>query len=449
MSDLLSIGRSGVLAYRNALTTVGENVANAQTEGYSRRTVTLNEVSATGSQPLYRASTSFGGVNTVSVGRAWDAFRAAEARTSAADDGRADARMRWLSTIEGALNDGAAGVGKQLTAVFTAADALASDPDGQAARTTFLQSIDGAAGAMRTTAAALTRASDGIAGEASASVDALNADLASLARINQQIARAAEGSTACAQLSDERDKLIAGVSARVGVDASYDTAGRVKLTLGGTSGAVLVDRSEAAVVKVARAADGSLALSSATTAGSTPIHPQSGALAGLVDVSSTLGDRRRALDAVATQFATTINDWQGAGLTDAAVPGADLIALGSDGAATIALAAGVTTADLAVADAGAKNGNALALGSARGAGGVEARWSSLVTQSAQQVSAAKAEASAATARNDSALAALDDVSGVDLDREAAEMLRFQQAYGASAKVIQVARETLQSILSLF
>ena len=50
---------------------------------------------------------------------------------------------------------------------------------------------------------------------------------------------------------------------------------------------------------------------------------------------------------------------------------------------------------------------------------------------------------------DQAFAARDETSGIDLDREAAELLRFQQAYGASTRIIQVARETLQSILDLF
>ncbi len=68
---------------------------------------------------------------------------------------------------------------------------------------------------------------------------------------------------------------------------------------------------------------------------------------------------------------------------------------------------------------------------------------------AQALASAKAESAAAGSRRDAALADRDDLSGVDLDREAAELLRYQQAYAGSAKVIQVARETLQSILSLF
>ena len=42
-----------------------------------------------------------------------------------------------------------------------------------------------------------------------------------------------------------------------------------------------------------------------------------------------------------------------------------------------------------------------------------------------------------------------DVAGVDLDREAGELIRYQQAYDASSRVIQIARETLQTILAIF
>ena len=45
--------------------------------------------------------------------------------------------------------------------------------------------------------------------------------------------------------------------------------------------------------------------------------------------------------------------------------------------------------------------------------------------------------------------ARDSLSSVDLDKEAADLLRFQQAYDASARIIQVARETMQSILAIF
>jgi flagellar hook-associated protein 1 FlgK len=76
---------------------------------------------------------------------------------------------------------------------------------------------------------------------------------------------------------------------------------------------------------------------------------------------------------------------------------------------------------------------------------VEGRWSALVSANAQMLSSAKAESAASSKWRDTSLAALDEVTGVDLDTEAAEMLRYQQAYSASARIIQVARESIQAL----
>ena len=51
-------------------------------------------------------------------------------------------------------------------------------------------------------------------------------------------------------------------------------------------------------------------------------------------------------------------------------------------------------------------------------------------------------------RSDQAVAAREAVSGVDLDMEAAELLRIQQAYSGSAKILQVAKETVDAILQI-
>jgi len=98
---------------------------------------------------------------------------------------------------------------------------------------------------------------------------------------------------------------------------------------------------------------------------------------------------------------------------------------------------------------GAANGNLLALDALRGPGGVERRWTNLVAGHAQSLASAKSEHSAASAWRDNSFGALDEVTGIDLDREAADLLRFQQAYSAAARIIQVGRETVQDILNIF
>ena len=72
MSDLLSIGASGVRAYQTALNTVGENIANTGVAGYTRRTTGLAEISATSSSINARYVTSGNGVAITGIGRAAD-----------------------------------------------------------------------------------------------------------------------------------------------------------------------------------------------------------------------------------------------------------------------------------------------------------------------------------------------------------------------------------------
>ena len=79
---------------------------------------------------------------------------------------------------------------------------------------------------------------------------------------------------------------------------------------------------------------------------------------------------------------------------------------------------------------------------------MEQGWTTLVTAHGSLLNTTKTEASAAQARDDNARAARDKVSGVDLDAEAADLLRVQQAYQASAKVIQMAKQIVDTILQL-
>ena len=78
----------------------------------------------------------------------------------------------------------------------------------------------------------------------------------------------------------------------------------------------------------------------------------------------------------------------------------------------------------------------------------EGRTTSLITANAAALDQKRQVADAQTSILGGAVAARDAVSAVDLDAEAVELLRFQQAYQASARVIQVARETMQSILEI-
>lgn len=450
MSDLLSIGRSGVVAYRAALSTVGENVSNAETEGYTRRTVSLTESGLSSSTSYqYRSSAVFGGVGISSVQRVYNDYKTAYARFSNSEAARTEAKSQWLETAEGALDDSDVGLGVKMSAVFTAGEGLTTDAGSDTNRRTMMTAIAESVNKFNSSAKAIEATANGITSAAQTAVSALNGNLKALNQVNIALRRAGAGSAGQALLLDQRDALLKSISGAVGIDVRLETDGRANVTLTGDSTTRLIDSNETtpAFLGVVPAADGRLALVVSGNAAQAIITPQSGSLAGLVDASAIVASRREALDAVAASFADTMNQWNTAGVDKNGAAGANLIT-GST-AATLTM----TTDDLskiaAASTSGVSNGNALALKNTRNSSGPEAKWALLVTTHAQSVATAKAEVSATQAQRDGAFEALDGVTGVDLDVEAAQLLRFQQAYSGSAKVIQVARETLQEIMNLF
>ena len=448
-SDLLGIGASGVSAYRTALAAVGDNVVNAETPGYARREVRLTESAIVkGRSEVYKEQLYFGGVEAATVGRAWDQFRAADTRLATSAFGRADAREQWLTAVETALDDGPTGVGTAIGGFFNSAALLAATPDDVMGRSQMLSALDSAAGAIRNTADALRRVSEGLGNAAGLEVEGLNADLKALGDVNLALQQSAPGRVSRASLEDERDRIIDRISGRIDVSASFGENGVATLTLAQATGVKLIEPGLRAVAKLTLAADGRISLSLAANGTTVPLPVSGGTLAGLADIAASTADKRASLEAIATDFMTTVNDWSAAGLTPAGVAGAPLLAM-TAGAATLT----VTTIDPAAIAAesadGRENGNLLALAGLRGADGAEARWSALVAYNAQALFAARSEASAASTRRDNSFAARDEITGVDLDREAAELIRYQQAYNGSAKIIQVARETMQTIFDIF
>ncbi len=445
MTDLLGIGASALKSYQAALSAVGENVANAQTPGYARRRVVLQEATVVGTGDIaYRPQVTFNGVTATGVTRAWDAFKADEARFATSSAGRSDVRQQWLGSVETALDDGPSGVGASMTSFFTAAASLASDPGDPLGRRTLLSALDGVAGAFRNTGQALARISDGVGQAAGLEVTALNDALNSLHDINGALAPAAANGSARASLEDQRDQLIDFIAGKIDVKVTIGGDGRATLAAGANASLSLLSNSGPSLVGIVAATDGRLALQVSNNGTTMPLSAAGGTLAGLVDVATTIADRRSALDGLAADFTATVNGWSAAGRDANGNAGANLVSTPAGAVSMQALASDPDLVPAADA-AGTPNGNLLALDAIRTSSGLEQGWSALVSANAQMLSSARAEAAASSKWRDSSLAALDEVTGVDLDTEAAEMLRFQQAYNASARIIQVARESIQAL----
>ncbi|HET8612650.1 MAG TPA: flagellar hook-associated protein FlgK [Sphingomonas sp.] len=449
MTDMIGIGVSGVRAYQTALSAIANNVSNADTPGYTRRTVTLEEAkTADSSQLLYTNHNEFGGVAATGIVRAWDDYKAAAARDASSASGSADARATWLANAENAMNDDATGVGQSATAFFGAGSSLASDPGNTGGRQALLQSLDQTAAAFRTTAGALAKVTEGITAQAQTKVDQVNAALAALDQVNQALRTQQPGTSSQAQLLDQRDAIIDSIAANVNVGVSLAGDGSATLRLSdGTALSGGVGMTGGARLAVVSSGDGRLTIQAIGNGKATTITAPGGALGGLAASSALVADQRAALDRLAANFAQAVNAWQAAGVDANGAAGQPL--LSGNSAASLTLATSDTVAIAAGKAGGAANANLLDLPSLRGANGVEQGWATMVTRQGQLVSGAKAESSAASAQKDATASSLAAVTGVDLDNEAAQLLRYQQAYNASAKVIQASKDTMQSILDLF
>lgn len=439
MSDLLGIGYSGLKAYSRALSTIGDNIANAQTPGYARRRLDMMEPVSGSDSAFYRGNINPSGVEIRGVSRSVDAWLIEDSRISGGDAERSATRLGWLDKVEGALSDETNGIKTGLTKLFTTADQLTADPANKTLRSQFLQAVDDVASGFRTAAGQLDKMADGVEGAATATVQDFNTNLNALEQINIGLRKARPGSTNEASLLDERDRLLDKLSSQAGVSATFENNGSVTLRASG-SGDLLVGGGAVNPIAVTTAADGRLSYS----VGGSLLAIATGSLAGLSEAANHVADQRASLDTMATGFAAQLNAAHQAGRDANGNPGAPLFT--GTSAATLTVAT-LTPEQVAAANASGSNGNMLALGALRGANDTESRWSGYLATQAQTTAAARAQDAAAMTRADASAAARDGVSEVDLDKEAAELLRFQQAYQAAARTIQVARETMQTLLS--
>ena len=442
MSDLLAIGASGIKAYSRALSVVGDNIANAQTDGYVRRTVRLEEAPAAGDIVLSRNSIRPGGVSAAGVTRELDQWLVDDARTTSGEAARQSARLNWISAAETALDNNGDSISSSVTSIFAIADQLSANPNDATLRRQFLSSVDDSAGTFRRTANALGSAANGLAIEAESAVDQLNTDLSALSRVNDGLRRARAGSTNEATLLDERDRLVGNIATAMDVDVSYDARGAAIVRT--PSGDALVDGDKIATVTLGVSTAG---LVSFGLAPASLLQPASGRLAGLADAAAHISNQRSGLDSLAALMSSTLNAAHQSGIDSNGNAGGALLDFSGSAAGMAALA--LATAEVATANAAGSNGNILAFNSARTSSGLEQNITAFITQQAQVTASTRAQEAAASGRRDGAFAARDAIGAVDLDREAADLLRFQQAYEAAARTIQVARETMQTMLNIF
>ncbi len=442
-SNLLSIAASGTRAARSALDITAQNIANASTEGYVRRSVQLSEVSAS-SGILRSGDISLSGVRVSGVIRNADAVRQAEVRRTGSDLARANTDLAALKSTESAVEQ--AGVYDAIVDFEAGLLQLSSNPTDPSLRAAAVASAQTMADKFNIAADSLTAVGDNLQFEASAKVDEANVIGGELARINVQLARAGENSSDRATLLDQRDNLLTKLSNVADVSTQFASDGSVTVRLGGSSGAVFVQGGNSASLEMATAANGTISFAVNGQA----ITPTGGSLAGSAQALSYVAETRTRLDAMADGIAATVNEAQSNG---AALDGSDGQPLFTGTGAAGMSVAFTNGALLATAPAGSDPSsrdasNLTSLRSALETGGVAQNASALLFDISSRVSSRQTTQEALSSIATAASEALNQQAGVDLDDEAANLLRFQLAFQASGRAMQVANDIFDTLLNI-
>jgi flagellar hook-associated protein 1 FlgK len=440
-SDLLSIAASGARAARGALDVTAQNIANASSDGYVRRSVQIEEVSAAGGQ-LRLGDISLSGSRIAGVVRNADMFRQAEVRRTNSDLARASTELGGLENIESAVEQ--ADVYSGIVEFEASLQQLASDPTDSSLRASAVAGADTLARKFNIAASSLDAVGEGLRFDASAAVDQANTIGGELARVNLRLSRAGDGSSDQASLLDQRDSLLEKLSGIVDVSTAFATDGSVTVTTGG--GATLVAGGSASTLSMATAADGLVSF----TLDGAAVSFTGGSLAGNASALSQVAQVRSRLDTLADSIASAVNSAQANGTALDGTAGQPIFA----GAGAAGMKVVVTEGSaLATAPAGAATGsldgaNLAALRQALDQGGVANNMNSLLFDVSSMVSGRTVTRDALDTIASTARISLEQQAGVDLDTEAADLMRFQQAFQASGRVMQVASDIFDTLIGI-
>ena len=344
-SDLFTIGSSGVKAARTALEITSQNIANAATDGYIRRSVRLSEMAGPGSW-LRVSDLSLSGVRVDGISRNADLFRQIEVRRTGGDAARASTELRGFENIEAALEQSA--LFPALTSFEASLQQLSSDPVNPSLRAAVLEDARTLSRTFNLAASALDTAGEGQRFEAADGVNQINLLAGELGRVNLQLTRTTAGTSDQVTLLDQRDALLQRMSGFGDIAVSYAPDQTVEVRMGGGP-PPLVSGGNAAALALSGNGDGTLAF----TLGGNAITLSSGKLAGHAQTLTALRDNRAALDGIADSLITAANTAQASGVALDGSAGQPLFSGSGAAGIAVALASG---AELATAPAGARAG---------------------------------------------------------------------------------------------
>ncbi len=442
-SDLLSIAVSGARAARSALDVTAQNIANASSDGYVRRSLRIEEVTASGAAGRNN-DISLSGARIAEIRRNADSFLQAEVRRTSGDLERANTELRGLRNMESALEQ--SGIFTSIVEFEASLQQLAANPVDPSRRAAVNAEAETLASKFDITASSFDAVGDGLRFDAEAQVSETNVIGGELARVNLRLTRAGAGSSDRAALLDQRDLLLERLADITSIATTIEKDGTVAVSLGTNPARSFVQGGISNTLTPATGTDGTLSF----VLNGEPMTPDSGSLAGASLASTELVSVRTRLDTLAARIADTVNNAQAAGVTLDGAQGQPIFAGNSASSLRVVMdeGRGLATAPAGAAAGSRDDANLTALRQSLAALDPAQQLSGMLFDVSSKVAGRNVTQSALQTIASSARISLEQQSGVDLDTEAANLIRFQQAFQASGRAMQTASDIFDTLLGI-
>ena len=232
---ILNIGTQALQANQVALQTAGNNIANANTVGYSRQRVVLQTVPGQFTGGGYIGK----GVTIQTIQRNFSEFLTRQSTLAAATQTADVARADKLKQLQGIFSGGTSGLGASISEMLNAFADVASSPTDLTARTVVLTRVDETAARMRAASQSLDDLQIGVRQELTQKVDAINSLALGIAEVNEKISRTTGSGQPPNDLLDRRDQLVRELNTYIQTTSIPADDGTVGIFIGASQALVL------------------------------------------------------------------------------------------------------------------------------------------------------------------------------------------------------------------
>lgn len=240
MSGILGTALSGLMAFQRSLDTTSHNIANVNTEGYSRQRVDLSA-----NAPHFNGGNFIGqGVSVASVSRNYDNFINSQLTSSTAAFGESNALAAMAARVDNIVSSESTGLSTALKSFFNAANGVANDPSSIPARQVLTAEAASLSQQFNRLSAKFDDLNTQTNGQMQGTLDDINLYAENLAALNGKIALESSrgGKQLPNDLLDQRDLLINKIAEKISVSTIPQENGTVNVFIGKGQALVLGGR---------------------------------------------------------------------------------------------------------------------------------------------------------------------------------------------------------------